>query len=92
MKKILYIDANNLYGYAKSQPVPNDEIKFIGRASVCQKDRDKIVKLEDILKTLDSDIGHFVEADLKYPDEKKTKKFHFLLGIKLVLEINLLHL
>ena len=46
-KKILYIDANNLYGHSISQYLPYDEIKF-----------DNTVKLEDILNTPDdSDIG-----------------------------------
>ena len=27
-KKILYIDANNLYGHSMSEPLPYDEIKF----------------------------------------------------------------
>ena len=45
--KILYVDANNLYGHSMSQPIPYDEIKF-----------DKNVKLEDILNTPDdSDTG-----------------------------------
>ena len=45
--KILYIDANNLYGHSMSQPLPYDEIKF-----------DNNVNLEDILNTSDdSDIG-----------------------------------
>ena len=53
-KKILYADANNLYGHSMSEPLPHDEIKF-----------DKNVKLEDILKTTDdSDIGYFIEVDL----------------------------
>ena len=37
-KKILYVDANNLYGHSMSEPLPYDEIKF-----------DQNVKLEDIL-------------------------------------------
>ena len=68
-KKILYIDANNLYGHSMSEPLPYDEIKF-----------DKNVKLEDILNTPDdSDIGYFIEVDLKYPDKikKKTKNVPF---------------
>ena len=68
-KRILYIDANNLYGHSMSQPLPYDEIKF-----------DKNVKLEDILKTPDDgDIGYFIEVDLKYPDniKEKTKNFPF---------------
>ena len=68
-KKILYIDANNLYGHSMSQYLPFDEIKF-----------DNNVTLEDIINTPDdNDIGYFVEVDLKYPDniKEKTKKFPF---------------
>ena len=68
-KKILYIDANNLYGWAMSESLPYDKIKL-----------DNNVNLEDILNTPDdSDIGFFVEVDLKYPDniKQKTKNFPF---------------
>ena len=68
-KKILYIDANNLYGHSMSQYLPYDEIKF-----------DNNIKLEDILNTPDdSDIGYFIEVDLIYPDniKEKTKNFSF---------------
>ena len=68
-KKILYIDANNLYGNSMCEPLPYDEIKF---------DRDN--KLGDILNTPDdSDIGSFVEVDLKCSDniKEKTKNFPF---------------
>ena len=52
-----------------SQPLPFDEIKF-----------DNNVKIEDILNTPDdSNIGYFIEADLKDPDniKEKTKNFPF---------------
>ena len=68
-KKILYIDANNLYGHSTSQPLAYDELQF-----------DKNGKLEDIRNTPDdSDIGYFVEIDLTYPDniKKKTKNIPF---------------
>ena len=68
-KKILYVDANILYGHSMSEPLLYDEIKF-----------DQNVKLEDILDTPDdSDIGFFFEADLMYPDniKEKTKNFPF---------------
>ena len=68
-KKILYKDANNIYGLSMSQPLPYDEIKFDGN-----------VKMEEIINTLDdSDIGYFIEVDLKYPDniKQKTKNFPF---------------
>ena len=66
-KKILYIDANNLYGHSMSQYLPYDEIKF-----------NNTVKLKDILNTPDdSDIGYFIEVDLTYPKniKEKTKNF-----------------
>ena len=68
-KKILYIDANNLYGHSISEPLPYDEIKF-----------DNNVELENILNTPDdSDIGYFIEVDLTYPNniKEKTKNFPF---------------
>ena len=68
-KKILYADANNLYGHSMSEPLPYDEIKF-----------DKSVKLEDFLNTPDDiQIGYFVEVYLTYPDniKKKTKNVPF---------------
>ena len=68
-KKILYIDANNLYGHSMSQYLPYDEIKF-----------DNNITLEDMINTSDdSDIGYFVEVDLKYPDNIKeiTENFPF---------------
>ena len=52
-----------------SQPLPFDEIMF-----------DENVDLEEILNSpYDSDIGYFVEVDLKYPDNirQKTKFFPF---------------
>ena len=68
-KKILYIDANNLYGNSMSEPLPYDEFKF-----------DNNVELEDILNTpVDSDIGYFIEVDLTHPNnvKEKTKNFPF---------------
>ena len=57
-KKVLYIDANNLYGWAMSESLHYDESEL-----------DRNVKLENILNTPDdSDIGYFIEVDLKYPD------------------------
>ena len=55
-KKIIYLDANNLYGHSMSQPLKLVEIIF--ERKVC---------LEDILITPDnSDNGYFLEVDLSY--------------------------
>ena len=82
-KKILHVDANILYGWAMSESLPYDEIKFEGN-----------VKSEEILNNSDdSDIGYIVEVDLKILDEitEKTKKFPLLSKIKnLILMIPLI--
>ena len=54
MKKIISIDATNLYSWAVSESLPENEINF-----------DKNILIEEILKTPnDSDIGYFIETDL----------------------------
>ena len=74
-KKILYMDATNLYGYSMSQMLPYDEIE------IWHGHPDHYMNwLEEILNTPDdSDIGYFLEVDLKYPDniKEKTKNFPF---------------
>ena len=68
-KKILYIDAKILYGWAMSESLPYDGNKF-----------EKDFCLNDILNAPDdSNIGYFIEVDLTYPDniKEKTKKFPF---------------
>ena len=74
-KNILYIDATNLYGHSMSQFLRYDEIEM------WHGHPDKYWNwLEEILKTPDdSEIGYFLEVDLKYPDKikEKTKNFPF---------------
>ena len=66
-KKILFKKDKNLYGWAMSEYLPHDEIKI-----------DRNFRLEDTLSTPDdSDIGYFIEVDLKYPDNIKEKTKHF---------------
>ena len=74
-KKVLYIDATNLYGQSMCQPLLYDEIEiWHGHPDHYMN------KLEEILFTPDdSDFGYFVEVDLSYPDniKEKTKNFPF---------------
>ena len=74
-KKISYMDATKLYGHSMSQFLPYDEIEM------WHGHPDKYWNwLEEILNTSDdSDIGYFLEVDLKYPDniKQKTKYFPF---------------
>ena len=74
-KKIINLDATNLYGQSMSQFLPFDEIEmWQGHADLYMD------KLEEILNNPDdSDIGYFDEVDLKYPEniKEKSKKFPF---------------
>ncbi|MFN9115765.1 MAG: hypothetical protein ACK5XN_37405, partial [Bacteroidota bacterium] len=55
---IMYLDANNLYGGAMSEPLPGGDFKFAD------------VPLDVILNTpKDSRIGYIVQCDLKVPEE-----------------------
>ena len=69
-KKTIYMDATNLNGHSLSQLLPYDDIEMWQRHPDLYMN-----KLEEILNTPDdSDMGYFVEAELKYPDNKKKQK------------------
>jgi hypothetical protein len=63
---ILYLDANNLYGYAMSQPLPCDEFTWMS------EDECKLIDWTE--QTEDQQYGYFVQCDLHYPDE--LHKYH----------------
>ena len=66
-KKILYIDANNLYGYAMSQFLPIGN--FI-KLEIYHEQK----MIQNILNTPDnSEIGYFILVDLEYPANLKLK-------------------
>ena len=74
-KKIIYADATNLYGHSMSQFLPYDEIEmWHGHPDKYWNWLDEILNTPD-----DSEIGYFLEIDLKYPDniKQKTKYFPF---------------
>ena len=72
-KKIIYADATNLYGHSMSQMLPYDEIEMWHGCP------DKYWKWLDIILNTpdDSEIGYFLEVNLKYPDNIKQKTKHF---------------
>ena len=78
-KQILYIDANNLYGWAMSQYLPTGDFKKIKLC--CEYDSVLMNEIkEDIFNTPDdNEYGFFIECDLEYPVEikEKTKNFPF---------------
>ena len=67
------MDATNLYGHSMCQPLPYDKIEmWHGHSDLYMN------ILEEILNTPDdSDIGHFIEVELRYPDNKKEKTKNF---------------
>ena len=69
-KKIMYKDATNIYGHSMTQSLPFDENKT-----------ERIVCLEEMLNNPEnSDIGNFIEVEVRYRDiiKEKTMNFPFL--------------
>ena len=74
-KKIIYMDATIICGHSKIQTSTYDEIEmWHGHSDLYMKNLAGFSNTPD-----DSDIGHFIEVDLKYPDNitEKTKRFPF---------------
>ena len=59
---LMYLDANNLYGWGMSQKLPINGFKWAYDLSKFN---------EDFLKSYDenSDVGYFLEVDVEYPKE-----------------------
>ena len=76
-KKLLYIDANNLYGWAMSQYRPTGDfkkIKFLENDDSVQCDEIE----EDIINTPDdNEYGYFKKCDSEYPTEFEEKTVNF---------------
>ena len=58
---ILYLDPNNLYGWAMSQKLPVDGLKWVKAVSTTD---------EHFIKSYDedSDKGYILEVDVEYPE------------------------
>ena len=72
--KLLYIDANNLYGWAMSQYLPTSEFEKL--------DFPEEYELEQMIEDLrfipdNNEFGYFIECDLEYPAEIKEKTENF---------------
>ena len=66
-KKIIYMDSTNIYGHSMSQPLPYDVIEMRhGHPDLYMNKLQKILYTPD-----DSDIGYFIEVDLRYSDNIK---------------------
>ena len=58
---LIYLDANNLYGWAMSQKMPKNGFQWLSEEQ--QRDLD-VTQVPD-----DSDVGYMLEVDLEYPEE-----------------------
>ena len=65
---IMYYDANNLYGWAMSQPLPTGEFEWLSPEEVTQLDIDNI--------PVDGDYGYVLEVDLEYPQDRDLQDRH----------------
>ena len=71
--KLLYIDANNLYGWAMSQYLPTSEFEklYPGQLSGAYGEATQLI-VEDLRFIPDNNTyGFFIECDLEYPAEIK---------------------
>ena len=70
-KYIMYLDANNLYGWAMSQYFSYSGFKWLNQKEINRFSLDSIEcnSIEE-----NSSIGYILEVDLEYPDE--LHKFH----------------
>ena len=59
---LVYLDANNLYGWAVSKKLPVDSFKFIEKDNLSKFD-EKFIKDYD----KNSDKGYLLEVDVEYP-------------------------
>ena len=60
-----YLDANNLYGWAMSQPLPTGEFKWVD----IREDLEPKEVIESMVNT-DSCHGYLLEVDVNYPKEQ----------------------
>ena len=62
-KYLQYLDANNLYGWAMSQPLPTGEFRWVE----FRKDRSLKTIVEELVAK--KDYGYLLEVDVAYPKE-----------------------
>eukprot|EP00794_Sanderia_malayensis_P002748 gene2748-biopygen2266 len=60
---LMYLDANNLYGWAMSQPMPYGGFKQFTQEEI------KNTNIDALLSRSDEDIGYILKVDLEYPAE-----------------------
>jgi hypothetical protein len=74
--KLLYVDANNLYGWAVMESQPYGGFKC-WRTETETEEAIVLKMLEILTLSDDNPTGYFLEVDLEYPDEIKTLSKNF---------------
>ena len=69
---ICYLDANNLYGYAMSQPLPTGNFRFLSPKEI---DELNVANVPD-----DNPTGYILEVDLEYPPSLHELHNHYPLA------------
>ena len=69
---ITYLDANNLYGTAMSEPLPVGNFRFL--------DQDEIADFDIMTIPADGDTGYIIECDLTYPEHLHVEHNNYLMA------------
>ena len=65
---IMYLDADNLYGWAMSQPLPCANFRWIDTNYVFIKNKKQLLNADGVLPKKKG-LGYIYEVDLEYPEE-----------------------
>ena len=64
-----YLDANNLYGWAMSQPLHTGEFKWVDIENLKQEARELKKTIDMMVRNSNRGYGYVLEVDVKYPKE-----------------------
>ena len=64
-----YLDANNLYGWAMSQPLPTREFKWVDIENLKGGARELKRTIDMMVRNSNRGVGYVLEVDMKYPRE-----------------------
>ena len=64
-----YLDTNNLYGWAMSQPLPTGEFKWVDIENLKQEDRELKRTIDIMVRNSNCGVGYVIGVDVKYPRE-----------------------
>jgi hypothetical protein len=69
-QEILYVDANNLYGFAMSQPMPTGNFQWISPEEFLETESHDLATFQQTLDRLnESPVNYVLEVDALFPDE-----------------------